>query len=106
MAKKRRDESEPALDAVTVAEPVAEEPTPVVRVPEIPTEALAPTPEVPNLPVPQQPLIELRVFAAMSGIRWDQAAGFLAYAKQTKLGPMTMEQWQAELVKFHNRPVK
>ena len=59
----------------------------------------------PNIPDPPQPLLTLRVYAAMSGIRWDQAAGFLAYAKAMKLGPLTMEEWSGEVEKFNNRPV-
>lgn len=47
----------------------------------------------------------LRVYATIAGPRWDQMAGFVAWATQRKLGPLTMSQWNAEHEKFKNRPV-
>ena len=62
-------------------------------------------PEPKPVAEPPKSVISLRVFAAISGIRWDQFAGFMAYAQQAKMGPRTTEEWRAELVKFRSLPV-
>jgi len=50
-------------------------------------------------------LMTLRVFATLAGPKWDQMAGFVAWAQLKKLQPMTMEQWRVEFRSFKNRPV-
>jgi len=100
MGKKHRD-----MDAPKFLEP---EPTSVednpASIPET-GDALQLVASTPNLPEPPKALLQLRVFAAMAGVRWDQVAGFVSYAKRNKLGPLTMEDWQAEFQKYNNRPV-
>jgi len=100
MAKKHRDEPESEfLEPTPIPEVAIPDPVPETG------DALSLAAGVPNLPEPPKPLISLRVFSAMTGVRWDQAAGFLSYAKMKKMGPLTMEEWQAEFQKFNNRPV-
>jgi hypothetical protein len=70
----------------------------------------APAPEpqvdaVPQVSPPDRPLVPLRVFASVVGVRWDQMAGFVAYAKKQKLGPLTIEDWRVALTQFNAKPV-
>ena len=57
-----------------------------------------------NLPEPVKAIISLRVFTASGGVRWEQIAGFRAYAKTQNLESLTMEEWRREFEKFQNRP--
>lgn len=52
------------------------------------------------------PMVKLRIFVASSGNKPDQMAGFEAFAKALKLGPMTIPQWREEMDKFLKRPMK
>lgn len=54
---------------------------------------------------PIKEYLALRVFATIAGPKWDQMAGFVSHAKRNKLGPLTMEDWQAEFKKFQEKPV-
>ncbi len=51
------------------------------------------------------PLVRLNVFISASGLRFDQIAGFKAYATVKKLGPMTIPDWKLALDAFMKRPV-
>ena len=77
---------------------------------EIPlTDPIEPVIEAPkSLETAASPLKEylaLRVFATIAGPKWDQMAGFCSHARSQKLGPLTMEDWQAEFEKFQRKPV-
>lgn len=52
-----------------------------------------------------RPKVELRVFIASGGIRWDQMAGFKSYAKRNKMGPRSIPEWRKALDAFMKRPV-
>ena len=54
---------------------------------------------------PIKEYLALRVFATIAGPKWDQMAGFCSHARSQKLGPLTMEDWQAEFQKFQRKPV-
>jgi hypothetical protein len=54
---------------------------------------------------PIKEYLALRVFATIAGPKWDQMAGFVSHARSRKLGPLTMEDWQAEFKKFQEKPV-
>jgi len=54
---------------------------------------------------PIKEYLALRVFATLAGPKWDQMAGFVSHARRMKLGPLTMEDWQAEFKKFQEKPV-
>jgi len=54
---------------------------------------------------PIKEYLALRVFATIAGPKWDQMAGFVSHARSKKLGPLTMEDWQAEFKKFQEKPV-
>ena len=54
---------------------------------------------------PIKEYLALRVFATIAGPKWDQMAGFCSHARSQKLGPLTMEDWQAEFKKFQEKPV-
>lgn len=59
------------------------------------------------VPAPPQNLVPLRVFARVSGVKWDQMAGFLAHAKSRKLGPsLPIVEWRLEYQNFLRKPVK
>ena len=58
-----------------------------------------------NLPEPEQPHISLRVYATVSGIRWDQMAGFLSHAKARNLGARSLKAWHQEYAQFMSKPV-
>jgi len=51
-------------------------------------------------------LINLRVYATLSGRKWDQMAGFVSYANRNKLGPMTVQNWNLVYEVFQGTPVK
>ena len=97
MSKKNRAWSDPEVDT--------DAPGSSETLESVPTVAL----EAPkSLDPPSAPLKEylaLRVFATIAGPKWDQMAGFVAYARRLKLGPLTMEDWQAEFKKFQEKPV-
>jgi hypothetical protein len=110
MSKRRDREPYDAVGEVSEPEAVdvetVEAPMPV---PPIEPNAVA-SGEYPG-PAPQVVVKEpsaamaLRVFATLAGPKWDQMAGFVSYAGRHKLGPMSMEEWQAAFVQFQNRAV-
>jgi hypothetical protein len=51
------------------------------------------------------PKVDLRVFIASGGIRWDQMAGFKSYATRRKMGPLSIPEWRTEYKRFTERPV-
>ena len=51
-------------------------------------------------------LISLRVYATLSGRKWDQMAGFVSYANRNKLEPMTVQSWNSVYEVFQGTPVK
>lgn len=57
-------------------------------------------------PAKQLPLVKLKVFVASSGLRKDQIAGFEAFARINKMGPMSMPDWRKAMDEFFSRPVK
>jgi len=69
-------------------------------------EANPPPTKVPDSP-PEAPKesLSLRAFVAIDSRKWDQMAGFNAYAKLHKLGPRSTVEWRAAFTAFMNRPV-
>lgn len=57
-------------------------------------------------PLKGPPLVDVKLFASVSGIKLDQLAGFIRYSKDQKLGPMTIEQWKKALSDFQQKGVK
>lgn len=57
-------------------------------------------------PLKGPPMIDAKLFGIISGHKWDQMAGFIAYARDSKLGPMAIENWRKELIEFNNKGVK
>lgn len=51
-----------------------------------------------------EPVVTLKIFSTVSGVKWDQLAGFKRYAESQKLGPLTINNWKKELDKFKQRP--
>lgn len=51
-------------------------------------------------------IISLRVFEKICGLKKDQIAGFMFYAKQNKFDNLTMEEWKEKLLQFNNKLVK
>jgi len=72
---------------------------------QLPEVAKAPSVSV-DQPARKLSPIKLRVFLASSGLKPDQSAGFESFARNNKLGPMSIPQWHTELDKFFSRPVK
>ena len=71
-----------------------------------PIEVVAEAPKSLEAPIaPVKEYLALRVFATIAGPKWDQMAGFCSHARSQKLGPLTMEDWQAEFKKFQAKPV-
>ena len=64
----------------------------------------APTEAAP--PAPAAPAVRFEVFAAASGIRADQLAGFKSWVRQQKLGPRSMSEWRSTLADFQSKPVR
>ena len=73
------------------------------EVEEAPEPEKEPEPE-PSFPEPAR--VPLRVFIASSGVKWDQMAGFKAYAKRTNLGPLSITDWRKAFTDFQKRPVR
>jgi len=73
-------------------EPKIEEVTPVV-VEEKPME-------------PPKPVVPLKVFLQVFGMKWDQMAGFKYYATKQKLEPLTIEEWRKAFADFMNKPTQ
>lgn len=73
-------------------------------------EELKPEPKVEKEPDPtvefDLPLINLNVFCQLSGLKFDQTAGFRRYATTKKLAPMTVPQWRKKLEDFQNKPTR
>jgi hypothetical protein len=86
---KKRNVKEETTEVVTVTEEVV-----------LVVEEPAPAPVIQTLPI-----VGLDVYATTAGIKWDQLAGFIAYAKAQKLAPRTIPDWRLALVAFNNRPV-
>lgn len=62
-------------------------------------------PTVPVMEDDGRPKVELRVFIASGGIRWDQMAGFKSYAKRNRMGPLSIPEWRKAFKEFMKRPV-
>lgn len=77
--------------------------TPVVASTE--TETEAPEKEEKKQPALQQ-RIRAVIFCRATGIRDDQAAGFLYHVKKNKLGARSIPEWKKVWDAFMNRPVK
>jgi hypothetical protein len=56
-------------------------------------------------PSEEKPIVPLRVFLTVCGMKWDQIAGFKYYAEKNKLGPFTVEHWRIEFENFWNKPI-
>ncbi len=86
--------------------PVAEEAaaTPFEEPPPAKAEAAIPEKEEAKGPVPQA--VSLLVFRAVSGVKWDQLAGFLRYAKTKGMGPRAIPEWHDAYKAFLARPVR
>jgi len=56
--------------------------------------------------IPEHPEVQLKVFIATGGLRWDQMAGFKAHAKRMGLKSMTIQKWREAFQAFMNTPVK
>jgi hypothetical protein len=50
--------------------------------------------------------VSLKVYLVASGKKWDQMAGFAAWATAQKLTPRTMPAWHKTYEEFLARPVK
>ncbi len=50
------------------------------------------------------PIVDLRVFKAVSGIKPDQIVGFESFAKREKLKPRTIPEWHDALAVFLSTP--
>ena len=99
MARKNRAaDDEPDTNDPSDPEVLESQPAPVAKLDVTPKSLEAP-------PTPIKEYIALRVFATIAGPKWDQMAGFVAHARIRKLGPLTMEDWQAEFKKFQEKPV-
>lgn len=63
---------------------------------------------VPPAPEPEKPVaratVNFEVWARLSGMRFDQLAGFRNHVKRQKLGPMTVLEWRAAFQKFLETP--
>jgi hypothetical protein len=99
-------------DTIEEAAPIAlpDEITPVapgaVVVPEPVAEVVAPVePVAPVVTVEPSDLMPLRVFATLAGPKWDQMAGFVAWATRQQLGPRSMTAWREAHETFKTRPV-
>lgn len=55
---------------------------------------------------PTAPAVRFEVFAAASGIRADQLAGFKSWVRQQALGPRSMSEWRDTLAGFQSKPVR
>ena len=53
-----------------------------------------------------EPVVTLKIFSTVCGIKWDQLAGFKNYALREKLGPLSITDWKKELAAFRNRPTR
>jgi hypothetical protein len=109
MTKKRK-----ATPAVDVDEAPAED-----RVEHVPEESSEPEQEQPPAeaeeetpeekpiapPSPPKPAVALRVFLQVAGSKWDQLAGFKAYAKAQRLEARSIPEWHAAVTEYKNRPV-
>lgn len=79
--------------------------------PEAPLNASGDTPpaqEAPAAPPPAEeaPRVRLEVFLKIAGPKWDQLAGFKAWAHAEKLAPRSIVAWREELQRFQNKPTK
>lgn len=66
-------------------------------------------PEITQVDIPpavELPAVRLEVFARVHGAKWDQFAGFRAWATQQKLAPRSVPEWRAEFLKFQKKPTK
>ena len=89
-AEMRGEANPPPTTQETTKEPEAEKPA---------------TEEAEAPPDDGKPKVELRVFIASGGIRWDQMAGFKSYAKRNKMGPLSIPEWREAFNAFMKRPV-
>jgi len=51
-------------------------------------------------------VITLDVFAQLSGLRWEQFAGFKRHAQILNLGPLCVEDWKKAVTEFNNKIVE
>jgi hypothetical protein len=99
MSKKYYAPVDPEKDLELPADPEALELPPVAET----LAKLEPAKSLEATPIKEY--LALRVFATLAGPKWDQMAGFVSHARRMKLGPLTMEDWQAEFKKFQEKPV-
>lgn len=85
-------EDKPVIQEQPNAKQPTPERTPVVRKPSAPLRVL--------------PTVNINVFAAVSGIKPDQLAGFYYYAKRNKLRQMTVPEWHEAYKAYLVLPVK
>lgn len=55
---------------------------------------------------PDLPKVTISVFQIVSGVKKDQLAGFVRYAKIMGFVSLTIPQWQGEYEKFLCKPVR
>lgn len=55
-------------------------------------------------PSPELPYVALDVFCGVSGLKFDQIAGFSRWAKSQGIKALTIPAWREALLKFQNRP--
>lgn len=108
MAKRRQDEidTDPGMHGFELNPPPASlETAPADVVPESSPET-KPDEAKPAAPARNLSKVPLEVYCSASGVKWDQIAGFKAWAKRQKLGRLTMPQWKAKHDEFAARPVR
>ncbi len=87
-----------------VTEPAPEsEPT---SVPESSPESKPPEEKKDEPPARALDRVTLEVYCSASGVKWDQIAGFKAWAKRQKLARLTMTEWKVKHNEFVVRPVR
>ena len=108
MAKRKQDDvdTDPGFRSYEPDPPPAElEMAPADAVPESSPET---KPDEAKAPAPARVLsrVALEVYCSASGLKWDQVAGFKAWAKRQKFGRLTMPEWKAKHDEFAARPVR
>lgn len=113
MAKKKTGKEKPAVkrvpevreeikeDVVNAGDKVIPE-TESDKKPEEPKEI--PEKEEVKEPVSEKPKVSLQVFEKLSGMKFDQIAGFKQYAKREGLEPLTVLDWRKAFQKFMGKP--
>jgi hypothetical protein len=111
MPRKKKDEDstvdpQPIESGVppTVSDSLDTPPSEPADEPALPTD---PTEDQPAAAPPLKPAVPMDVYVTICGVKADQMAGFVNWAKRTKKGPkLTVEEWRAVHQEFKDRPVR